>query len=88
MSSELAIQAAVPLAASAVRPPAAIPPPPAAPPALHTNPVPRLDPALGIVVLHLYDPDGVETASIPTRQQLDQYRAHGDVVPKSPLDRV
>jgi hypothetical protein len=49
--------------------------------ALYANPVSQLDPALGIVVLHFYNAEGTQTASIPTQKQLDSYRLHGDADP-------
>jgi hypothetical protein len=43
---------------------------------LYANPVSELDPALGIVVLHFYNAQGVQTSSIPSQKQLESYRLH------------
>jgi hypothetical protein len=56
--------------------------------ALYTNPVSRLDPALGIVVLDFYNEQGVETSSIPTQKQLESYRLHGDPAPPDPTSAL
>ena len=42
--------------------------------ALHASPVSLLDPSTGLVVLSFYDAKGEETASLPTKRQLDLYR--------------
>jgi len=56
--------------------------------ALYVNPVSRLDPALGIVVLDFYNGQGVETSSIPTQKQLESYRLHGDPAPPDPTSAL
>ncbi len=40
----------------------------------HASPISLLDPSTGLVVLKFYDSEGVETASLPTKKQLDLYR--------------
>ncbi len=40
----------------------------------HASPVSRLDPSTGLVVLEFYNAKGDETASLPTRRQLELYR--------------
>ena len=40
----------------------------------HASPVSLLDPSTGLVVLEFYDAKGDETASLPTKKQLDLYR--------------
>ena len=40
----------------------------------HASPVSLLDASTGLVVLAFYDAKGDETASLPTKKQLDLYR--------------
>ena len=40
----------------------------------HASPVSLLDPRTGLVVLEFFDAKGDETASLPTKHQLDLYR--------------
>ncbi len=50
----------------------------AQPVALHSNPVPSIDPELSIVVLRFFNDAGAQTQSIPTQRQIELYRLHLD----------
>lgn len=52
----------------------AIPAPTATVTSLHASPVSLLDASTGLVVLTFYNDKGEETASTPTKKQLDLYR--------------
>jgi hypothetical protein len=50
----------------------------------YPNPASRLDPALNMVILEFRDPSGKITESLPTAQQLDQFRQNmAAATPKS-----
>lgn len=63
-------------------------PPDPTPPA--PNPSLRIDPALGMVVFEVREPDGKVVRSVPTQRELDAYRAaalRGGETPPAPSDQ-
>jgi hypothetical protein len=57
-----------------ISPAARAPPQPVAAPLPTPNPILRLDPALGMVVIEFHDTSGAVTTSIPSQRQLAAYQ--------------
>jgi len=101
MSSQLSIQAALPVLGSGVpaqsaaptqalpvSPPAQAASPAAKPVPLFTNPSSQFDPTVGLVVLDFHNDSGTVTSSIPSERQLEAYRTGLETPPGEPVPKL